>query len=41
MRALCDRPQIHEGQCEQDCGHLAKLHHLEMLPLAVAERYEP
>jgi len=29
--------QINSGQCEQDCGHRAKLHHLELLPLAVAE----
>ena len=35
----CDCAQINSGECEQDCGHLAKLHHLELLPLAVAERY--
>ena len=37
----CDCHQINSGQCEQDCGHRAKLHHLELLPLAVAERYQP
>jgi len=31
--------QVDNGQCEQDCGHRAKLHHLELLPLSVAERY--
>ena len=40
-REWYDGPQIQEGQCEQDCGHRAKLHHLELLPVAVAERYEP
>jgi len=30
--------EVKEGQCVQDCGHLARLHHLELLPLHLTDR---
>jgi len=29
--------EVKEGRCEQDCGHLARLHHLELLPLHLTD----